>query len=82
LAIGNVYLLHLPGEPMVAFQQYAQQQRPGAFVAVAGYGDCGPGYLCTERAFREGGYEPTASAVVPESEAAIKKAISALLGID
>jgi hypothetical protein len=82
LAIGDAYLLHLPGEPMVAFQQYAQQQRPGAFVAVAGYGDCGPGYLCTERAFREGGYEPTASAVVPESEAAIKKAISALLGID
>jgi hypothetical protein len=82
LEIGNVYLVHLPGEPMVVFQQYAQQLKPGAFVAVAGYGDCGPGYLCTQRAFREGGYEPTASAVAPESEGVLKKAISALLGVE
>jgi len=79
LEIGNVYIVHLPGEPMVAFQQYAQGLKPDAFVAVAGYGDCAPGYLCTEGAFREGGYEPTASAVVPESETALKKAIAALL---
>ena len=32
-----------------------------AFVAVAGYGDCGPGYICPEQAYRDGGYEPTAS---------------------
>jgi hypothetical protein len=79
LEIGNAYIVHLPGEPMVAFQQYAQGLKPDAFVAVAGYGDCAPGYLCTEGAFREGGYEPTASAVVPESEAVLKKAIAALL---
>jgi hypothetical protein len=82
LEIGDVRVLHLPGEPMVAFQQYAQQRKPAAFVAVAGYGDCGPGYLCTQQAFREGGYEPTASAVVPESEAALKKAIDGLLGVE
>jgi hypothetical protein len=38
-----------------------------------------PGYICTEQAFREGGYEPTASAVSSESETAMKKVIAALL---
>ena len=46
LQIGDVYIVHLPGEPMICFQLFAQGLRPGAFVAVAGYGDGGPGYLC------------------------------------
>jgi hypothetical protein len=49
-------------------------------VAVAGYGDGGPGYLCTEASYPEGGYEPTASLVVPKSETIVKKAIGQLLG--
>jgi hypothetical protein len=80
LEIGNVDILHLPGEPMIEFQLFAQGLKPGAFVAVAGYGDCGPGYLCTARAFGEGGYEPTASYVKPESEVLLKQAIAMLLG--
>ncbi len=79
LEIGNVDILHLPGEPMIEFQLFAQQRKPRAFVAVAGYGDCGPGYLCPARAFGEGGYEPTASYVKPESEVLLKQAIAALL---
>jgi hypothetical protein len=82
LEMGNVHILHLPGEPMVAFQLFAQRLRPDALVAVAGYGDCGTGYICPQRAFAEGGYEPTASNVKPESEALLKKAIAMLLGAD
>jgi len=67
---------------MVCFQLYAQGLKPESFVAVAGYGDGGPGYLCPEKAFAEGGYEPTASNVKPESETLLTKAIAALLGID
>ena len=52
LEIGNVHIVHLPGEPMVCFQRFAQDLRPGAFVAVAGYGDGGPGYLCPAKAYR------------------------------
>jgi hypothetical protein len=76
--------VHLPGEPMVAFQFYAQGLRPNDFVAVAvaGYGDCGPGYICTAEAFRDGGYEPADSSVKPESEAIVKKAIDAILDVD
>jgi len=79
LAIGDVRILHLPGECMVEFQLFAQQLKPGALVAVAAYGDAGPGYICTERAFSEGGYEPTASRVAPRSEALLKEAIRQLL---
>jgi hypothetical protein len=80
LQIGDVHILNLPGEPMVAFQLFAQQLAPEGFVAVAGYGDGAPGYLCTAAAFREGGYEPTDSFVTPQSEEALKKAITLLLG--
>ncbi len=80
LRIGNTVILHLPGEPMLAFQKYAQQQFPGLFVAVAGYGDISPGYLCTDAAFAEGGYEPSASHAGPGTEARVKEAIRSLLG--
>jgi hypothetical protein len=82
LEIGGVHIVHLPGEPMVCFQRFAQSLKPGAFVAVAGYGDGGTGYLCPAKAYGEGGYEPTASRVKPESETLVKKAIAALLGAE
>ncbi len=81
LAIGPVRVVNLPGEPFIEFQLYAQKLAPKCFVAVAGYGDGGPGYLCTEKSYPEGGYEPTATLVTPASEAIIKKAITRLLGL-
>lgn len=82
LQINDVYILHLPGECMVEFQLFAQKQRPDAFVAVAAYGDCAPGYICTEAAFTEGGYEPRDAGVGPQSEAIVKKAIRRLLALE
>jgi hypothetical protein len=82
LQIGKVFVVCLPGEPMIDFQLFAQRLKPQAFVAVAGYGDCGTGYICPQRAYREGGYEPTASNVKPESENLLKKAIASLLGVE
>lgn len=80
LQLGQAFALHLPGEAMVEFQLYAQRILPGQFVAVAAYGDCSPGYICTAQAFEEGGYEPTDSVVAPDSEAVLKQAIRQLLG--
>jgi hypothetical protein len=71
----------LPGEPMLDFQFYAQQLKPKDFVAVAGYGECGTAYICTDKAIAEGGYEPEASNVGPGSEGLLKEAIAALLGM-
>ncbi len=82
LRIGRALALHLPGEPMVHFQLYAQELVPGHFVAVAGYGDGSPGYICTEKAFDEGGYEPRASRVAPKSEGMLKGAIRELIGLE
>jgi hypothetical protein len=79
LEIGNLSILHLPGEPMVEFQKYALSLRPDRFVAVAGYGDIAPGYLCTDRAMDEGGYEPGAANAGPGVEAALKQGIRKLL---
>ncbi len=80
LELGQVSVLHLPGEPMLEFQKHAQGLRPDRFVAVAGYGDISPGYLCTDRAFEEGGYEPSAAHAGPGTEARVKKALGKLLG--
>ena len=67
---------------MIAFQHYATGLLPQEFVAVAGYGIGTPGYVCTGEAFEQGGYEPSASAIVPESERLVKKAIRQLLGVE
>jgi len=82
LQIGDVYILHLPGEPMIEFQLYAQRQKPDAFVAVAGYGLGSPGYICTEKSFAEGAYEPSASAAEASAEGIVKAGIRELLGVE
>lgn len=82
LAIGDLRVLHLPGEPMVEFQLFAQRSAPKQFVAVAGYGDGGPGYICTRESYGQGGYEPTATAISPDGEAVLKSAIRQLLDAD
>src|SRR5262245_61671821 len=43
----------LPAESYVEYQLSAQQLRPDTFVVVAGYGECGPGYIPIERAWKE-----------------------------
>jgi hypothetical protein len=82
LAIGNLRILHFPGEPMVEFQLFAQRSAPQQFVAVAGYGDGGTGYLCTRESYGQGGYEPSATLISPDGEAVLKSAIRRLLDAD
>jgi len=53
LDFGHAVVALLPAESYVEFQLAAQKQRPDAFVLVAGYGECGPGYIPTERAWKE-----------------------------
>lgn len=43
----------LPAESYVEYQLLAQTLRPDTFVMVAGYGECGPGYIPIERAWKE-----------------------------
>jgi len=81
LQIGQVYAVHLPGEAFIEYQLYAQRVLPDRFVAVAAYGEYDPVYIPTQRAFQEGGYEPTQAMAAPQSETVLKQAIGQLLGI-
>jgi hypothetical protein len=79
LHVGSAVIVHLPGEPLLEFQKYAQRIGGGRFVAVAGYGDISPGYLCPDEAFRMGGYEPSASNAGLGTEARVKEVLNKLL---
>jgi hypothetical protein len=57
------------------YQIHAQENRPDAFIAVAGYGDLGTGYITMEKSFEEGGYEPVDAFVSGKSEAIMRAAI-------
>ncbi|MDA1014386.1 MAG: hypothetical protein O3A00_08035 [Planctomycetota bacterium] len=81
LRIGRARILHMPGELFVEYQLAAQQLRPDLFVAMAAYGDYGPGYIGTEIAYGQGGYETSdrASRVSPKVEAVLMDAIKKLI---
>jgi hypothetical protein len=81
LHLGNARVLHMPGELFVEYQLAAQKLRPDRFVAMAAYGDYAPGYIGTEVAYPQGGYEtgPRASHVAPTVERTLMDAIERLL---
>ena len=56
-AWASARVLHLPGELFVEYQLAAKAMRPDLHVAMAAYGDYGPGYIGTTAAYPEGGYE-------------------------
>ena len=76
---GSFVTLFLPGESFIEYQLAAQKMRPDAVVNVAAYGDDGPGYIPTARAYLEGGYEPTVALAGPDSEEILLQAIRKLL---
>ena len=82
LHLGKARVLHMPGELFVEYQLAAQKLRPDLFVAMAAYGDYAPGYIGTEVAYPQGGYEtgPRASLVAPNVERTLMEAIERLLG--
>lgn len=81
LTLGDARILHLPGELFVEYQLAAKAARPDLRVAMAAYGDYGMGYIGTEAAYGEGGYETSerASKVAPSVEGVLMAAIRELL---
>ncbi len=81
LDFGPAQLLLLPAEAYVEFQLYAQEQRSDSSVMVMGYGECGPGYIPIERAWREQDSNLNDWAWTPPgSEEVMKAAIREVLG--
>lgn len=82
LTLGRARILHLPGELFVEYQLAAKAQRPDLFIAMAAYGDYGPWYIGTTKAYsEEGAYETSAPAtnVGPSAEPILTAAINKLL---
>jgi hypothetical protein len=65
----------------VEYQLAAKAMRPDLHVAVAAYGDYGPGYIGSTCAYEQGGYEvgPTSSNVAPQVEPILINAMKELL---
>ncbi len=84
LNIANIWLLNLPGELFVEYQLAAQQMRPKDLVCTAAYEEYGPGYICTEVAYGQGGYEDSerASRVGPAVEQVLMDAIETVLSAE
>ena len=81
LALNNARILFMPGELFVEYQLAAKKMRPDLFVVMAAYGDLGPGYIPTDIAFTQGGYEVSVANVIPGVEAVLMNAISKLLDV-
>ncbi len=80
LRLGPAYVLHMPGELFVEYQLAAQELLPTSPVLMAAYGDYGPGYIGTEIAYSQGGYETgIVSRVSPRVDAVLMKALRELL---
>lgn len=81
LRVGNARVLHLPGELFVEYQLAAKAMRPDLQVMMAAYGQYGPGYIGTDAAYPEGGYETgvNSSNVRPGVEAVLMGAMKELL---
>ncbi len=81
LRLGSARVLHLPGELFVEYQLAAKAMRPDLFVAMAAYGDYGPGYIGTRVAYSEGGYEtsPASSHVSADVEEVLMGGMRRLL---
>ena len=80
LKLGSLQLVHLPGEPFVEFQLFAQQvAAANSFVCVAGYGECGVWYYGPDSIFRDrGGYEQSWSLTGP-CQASVEAVLDQLL---
>lgn len=81
LKLGRARVLHMPGELFVEYQLAAQEMAPDHFVAMAAYGEYGPGYICTKVAYSQGGYESSqrASRVSGDVEDVLMDGIRSLL---
>jgi hypothetical protein len=76
---GNAQLVLLPGESYVEYQLLAQRLRPDSFVMVMGYGECAPGYVSIDRAWKEDDGNLRDWCWVGPSETAMTEALKTVL---
>lgn len=81
LHLGGLHVVHMPGELFVEYQLAALREKSSDLVAMAAYGNYGPMYIGTAKAYQEGGYETSqVSRVGPEVEDVLSTAMRKVLG--
>ena len=75
---GPAQVMLFPGESFVGYQLMAQEMLSDSFVLSIGYGECWPGYIPTEDAFRDG-FEDKWLWVAPGSETRIRTVLQRVL---
>ncbi len=80
--LGNMRILHLPGELFVEYQLYAKSLNPDLQVCMAAYGDYGPFYIGDSLAYEQGGYEILSSPTTWKAEGILKSVLKNLLDKD
>ncbi len=79
MRVGPFLFLALPGEPFVEYGlQIDKAIADRAIPIVVGYANGGPYYVCTDQAYREGGYEPNMTPLAAGAEPIILKQIQIL----
>jgi hypothetical protein len=69
MKVGPYLFLTLPGEPFVEYGFRLEKAiADRAVPIIVGYANGNIGYICTAKAFQEGGYEPNNSQAGPEAE--------------
>jgi len=82
LRLGNAALIFLPGEPFVETGLSLRRASPFEFTAVVGFSEETVGYIPTDEAFAEGGYETGFgpwSILAPSSESILRQQATQLL---
>ena len=75
---GPAQIVLFPAESFVGYQLMAQQFRPDSFVLSIGYGECWPGYIPTEAAFRDN-FRDSWLWVAPGAEERLREALRNVL---
>ncbi len=78
LDLGPALMVLFPAESFVAYQIMAQNMRPDALVMSIAYGECWPGYIPTDDAFREG-FDDHWLWIAPGAEQRIRSALGQVL---
>ena len=79
LRLGQTRTLFMPGELFVEYQLAAKAARSDLTVAMAAYGEGGPGYIGARASYSQGGYEIEVSLMSPDVEDVLMNAVNKLL---
>ena len=77
--VGHINLVGISGELMTEIGMEIKAKSPFKSTFVVTHCNGSSGYLCTDKAYLEGGYEPMVSRTMPGTAASIRDAVNTLL---